>query len=283
MEIRKVREMILLFFTIITLLSLGLLSAHAQDMTIDTNGNVGIGTTGPNTKLEINANGVTNGGAIRISGLPSSQNTLIEAAINGGAVGMKIQSAGSVQEYFMVTDSNSHPKFTVDTSYGKVGIGTDAPDATLHVIGDAHMTGELIVDGNIAAKYQDLAEWVRTSEPLTKGTVVMIDLENNDQVLPSDMSYNTLVAGVVSEAPGIVLGEKADNKAIIAHTGRVKVKVDTNFGAISRGDLLVTSPVKGYAMKADADKLKPGMLLGKALEPLKEGQKREILVLITLQ
>ena len=40
---------------------------------------------------------------------------------------------------------------------------------------------------------------------------------------------------------------------------------------VKTGDLLVTSPVKGFAMKADTDKLKPGMLLGKALEPLDTG------------
>lgn len=170
----------------------------------------------------------------------------------------------------------------VDTS-GKVGIGTTTPDSKLHVTGNAHVTGDLQVDGNIAAKYQDLAEYVRTSESLTMGMVVMIDTKEVNQVVPSDKAYNTLVAGVVSENPGIILGEGGEGKAVIAHTGRVKVKVDTNYGAISTGDLLVTSPVTGYAMKADTDKLKPGMLLGKALEPLIEGLQGEILALITLQ
>jgi hypothetical protein len=165
-----------------------------------------------------------------------------------------------------------------------VGIGTTTtPDSKLHVVGDGHFTGDLTVDGNIAAKYQDLAEYVKTSEILTPGMVVMIDHENNDQVLPSEKAYNTLVAGVVSQMPGIILGEGGADKAQIAHTGRVKVKVDTSYGAISRGDLLVTSPVKGFAMKADSDKLNPGMLLGKALEPLDQGKRGKILALITLQ
>ncbi|RJQ53941.1 MAG: hypothetical protein C4526_05720 [Nitrospiraceae bacterium] len=162
----------------------------------------------------------------------------------------------------------------VDSS-GNVGIGI-APSKKFHVAGDIQ------VDGNINAKYQDLAEWVRTSTPISKGTVVMIDTKQVNQVIPSYKAYSTLVAGVVSETPGIVLGEGGADKAIIAHTGRVNVKVDSNYGKISVGDLLVTSPVEGYAMKADSDKLKPGMLLGKALEALDEG-KGEILVLLTLQ
>ncbi len=149
--------------------------------------------------------------------------------------------------------------------------------------GKLRVKGDMIVDGNIGAKYQDLAEYVKTPEPLTAGTVVMIDPKEINQVLPSDKAYNTLVAGVVSKAPGIILGEGGDDKVMVAHTGRVKVKVDTKYGEISVGDLLVTSPVKGYAMKADSDKLKPGMLLGKALEPIAEGRQGEVLALITLQ
>lgn len=168
------------------------------------------------------------------------------------------------------------PSVVLDND-GFFGIGTDTPQATLHVAGDA------IIEGNIGAKYQDLSEWVMTSETLSSGTVVMIDTEKIDHVVPSDKPYNTLVAGVVSDTPGIILGEASEEKAMIAHTGRVRVKVDTNYGKVSTGDLLVTSPVKGYAMRADINNLKPGMLLGKALEPLAEGQQGEILVLITLQ
>ncbi len=37
---------------------------------------------------------------------------------------------------------------------GNVGIGTMTPAAKLHVVGDA------IVEGNLGAKYQDVAEWL---------------------------------------------------------------------------------------------------------------------------
>jgi hypothetical protein len=37
-------------------------------------------------------------------------------------------------------------------------------------------------------------------------------------------------------------------------------------GEIKRGDLLVTSSTPGVAMKADIEKVKPGQVIGKALE-----------------
>jgi len=165
---------------------------------------------------------------------------------------------------------------------GNVGIGTTAPTAKLHVIGDA------IVSGNIAAKYQDVAEWVPTKSTLLPGTVVIIDPQATNQVLPAAKPYDTRVAGVVSTQPGLLLGEAGDDKAKIAHSGRVPVKVDASFGPIAAGDLLVTSPTAGYAMRSTPVDLggvpihRPGTVVGKALESLADGQ-GEILVLLTLQ
>jgi hypothetical protein len=96
------------------------------------------------------------------------------------------------------------------------------------------------------------------------------------------------VAGVISAQPGIALGERSDNKVLVATTGRVKIKVDASQAAIQVGDLLVTSDKPGIAMKSQPLSLagvqihRPGTLIGKALEPLAKGQ-GEILVLLSLQ
>jgi len=174
------------------------------------------------------------------------------------------------------------------TNTGNIGIGNMAPAFTLDVTGTGHFTGALTVDGNLAAKYQDVAEWVPSDAELAPGMVVVIDSTQTNEVLPSNHSYDTRVAGVVSEQPGISLGVASEGKYKVATLGRVKVKVDASNGPIAVGDLLVTSDVPGYAMKSKPVDIggieihKPGTLLGKALEPLASG-KGEILVLLSLQ
>jgi hypothetical protein len=153
----------------------------------------------------------------------------------------------------------------MDTS-GNVGIGTSSPSTKLHVVGD------VTVSGNIAAKYQDLAEWVPAAEPIPAATLVVLDKLRTNSVLPSSKAYDTRVAGVVSATPGIVLGEEGEGKVKVATTG----------------DLLVASDKAGMAMRSipvdigGIEMHRPGTLIGKALEPLTEGE-GEILVLLSLQ
>ncbi len=242
-------------------------SGSDDRLTIKSSGNVGIGTTNPlgkfQTKVGTNLNFYldTASGFVYMAAINDSGNDNANLRIEGA----KIALMG-----------------------GNVGIGTTSPTSKLHVAGDGKITGDLTVDGNIAAKYQDVAEWVRTPVPLKPGTVVVIDPLESNRVLPSSQSYDTRIAGVVSSQPGIILGEAGEDKTKVAHSGRVKVKVDAQFGPISVGDLLVSSATTGYAMRSTPIEMngifihRPGTIVGKALEPLKEGE-GEILVLLTLQ
>jgi hypothetical protein len=168
------------------------------------------------------------------------------------------------------------------TATGFVGIGTTAPTAMLDVAGDIN------VSGNIAAKYQDIAEWVPSDGDLTSGTVVILDTDESNRVEPSRAAYDTKVAGVVSDKPGMLLGEGGADKSKVATTGRVRVKVDATKHPVKIGDLLVTSDVPGYAMLSVPVQVsgismhRPGTIIGKALEPL-AGGRGEILVLLSLQ
>ncbi|HSY50864.1 MAG TPA: hypothetical protein VLC46_18820 [Thermoanaerobaculia bacterium] len=174
-------------------------------------------------------------------------------------------------------------------SGGNVGIGlTAAPGNKLDVNGNVHVSGSITGASVINATYQDVAEWVPASGNVPPGTVVVLNRERNNEVIPSTHAYDPAVAGVVSPNPGLILGSEGASKAKVATTGRVRVRVDASKDAIHIGDLLVTSDKPGVAMVSELLDLggvkihRPGTLIGKALEPLPNGE-GEILVLLSLQ
>jgi hypothetical protein len=176
----------------------------------------------------------------------------------------------------------------IDSS-GNVTIGTptQVTGKKLYVNGDVQVDGS-VIGTNIRAQYQDVAEWVPSAENLAPGTVVVVDKVTGNTVTASTTAYDTSVAGVVSEQPGIILGQASASKEQVATTGRVRVRVDATKSAIRLGDLLVTSDLPGTAMKSAPIDIggvsihRPGTIVGKALEPLDAGI-GEILVLLSLQ
>jgi hypothetical protein len=297
-----------------------------ERMRLDNNGNVGIGTTSPGQKLHVAGYGRFDSGIVGAGGLVMYGDTSSSSGMllsSGGNVGIgttspitRLQSQmssapeeatgaafglgtstlpyaitmGHYDSHYAWMQSWSYPLYInplgnnviIGRDGGYVGIGKTNPTVALDVVGSINLTG------TINAKYQDVAEWVPSSEKLDAGTVVVLDSTKSNQVTSSTVSYDTRVAGVVSEQPGIALGEKSETKVLVATTGRVRVKVDASKGPIHIGDLLVTSDVPGVAMKSVPVNLgsvqlhRPGTLIGKALEPLEKGSGK-ILVLLSLQ
>lgn len=275
----------------------------------ETCGNVGIGTANPQNPLHLSQNSVdgldilfenssaagtypyfhaflsgSNGWGV--PGWPNA--SVVEGLSNGGLV--LSSYAGNL---LFQTGTARVSRMTILNS-GNIGIGNPNPLFPLDVTGSIHATGNITTSGSITggtvigAVYQDVAEWVPATKTMPPGTVVVLNLDRNNEVMPSARAYDTAVAGVVSTHPGVLLGVAAASKAQIATTGRVRVKVDATKQPIKVGDLLVTSDRSGFAMKSiplDLGGVKihrPGTLIGKALEPLPRGE-GEILVLLSLQ
>jgi hypothetical protein len=264
-------------------------------MTITGAGNVGIGTTTPGIlnganftgyiPLQIQGQG-TNPASIAVdSASPFSGLVINDTSqpVDNRMWSISQAAGGGKLTFRTYADAGTaaSDRVVIDRS-GKVGIGTTAPTTALHVVGDVTVTG------NISAKYQDVAEWVPTTQKLAAGTVVVLDTGRDNHVLASHGAYDTRVAGVISAQPGLALGEGGEGKVLVATTGRVKVKVDASRGAIKIGDLIVTSDVAGLAMLsrpvsvAGVEMHRPGTIIGKALESLANGT-GEILVLLSLQ
>ena len=168
--------------------------------------------------------------------------------------------------------------------------------------------GDVWAQGAFRPRSMDVAEAFRLSEPVEPGDVLVADREHPGLYARSRAAADAAVVGVVASDPGVILGgdmsrllnespdlvetlagarrrnDRAEERRVweeverrfrashasVALTGTVLVKVDTSFGAIRTGDLLVASPTPGHAMRAPAPSPE-GTVLGKALEPLDHG------------
>ena len=103
------------------------------------------------------------------------------------------------------------------------------------------------------------------------GDVLVIATTADRRVERSSEPYSFLVAGVYATKPGVLLTERGvdepmDDLVPMGVVGVIPTKVTTENGPIRRGDILVTSGTPGHAMRADRDRVEPGMAIGRALE-----------------
>ena len=177
---------------------------------------------------------------------------------------------------------------------GQFGVGAAAVD-----VFRVDSTGKGFFDGGTQVGGADFAESVSIAGAKTlyePGDLMIVDSSANRQLTLATESYSTLVAGIYSTKPGVLATtHKIDDAALqsashgglneevpLAVMGIVPCKVSAENGPIARGDLLVTSSTPGRAMKGTDRNRMLGAVVGKALEPLSEGN-GVIQVLVTLQ
>ena len=231
----------------------------ASTLTLDQNGNIGIGSIAPQSRLEISGQD-----ALRAVGFQPFL-TLMDSSA-GNARG-RIQNVGGE----LLLESENFINASKPNAYAKLNNDGNFSVASLTIRGGA-----------------DLAEPFPMDETIEEGSVVVIDEDQAGRLKQSTRAYDRQVAGIVSGAnginPGISLKQEGvlDQGRNVALTGRVYVKADARHGAIKPGDLLTTSDLPGHAMKVLDHTKAQGAILGKAMTSLTTGQ-GTVLVLVTLQ
>src|SRR6267378_1385571 len=168
---------------------------------------------------------------------------------------------------------------------GPPGAGTEFTVFRVDGNGTVHANGGFRPFG------ADFAESVAVkdgAEHYAPGDLLMIDASGERRLSLSQSPYSTLVAGIYSTQPGVIASQHRVDEALpnnevpLAVIGIVPCKVTVENGPIAAGDLLVTSYVQRHAMKGTDRARMLGAVVGKALEPLREGTGL-IQVLVTLQ
>jgi hypothetical protein len=169
------------------LLSVGMGQAVSliQDssVVIADSGNVGIGTSSPSSKLQVNGGIVTNSGgpsgdisAPAASFFYDTSNDFASITSLHNAVAWKpfaIRSAGMI-----FRTSSDTEAMRIDSS-GNVGIGTASPSALLDVDGTTRLGGAVSVEDNEVTRPK-LKDYSETTVIANTGTTYTIDLENGN-------------------------------------------------------------------------------------------------------
>lgn len=188
---------------------------------------------------------------------------------------MRIKPSGNVFiNGTLVTQQTHTIKIGVPSStYGNDGIRGE-PNLWL----DA--AGTVFIKSGFQSRGLDVAERFKVLGHGEIGSVMVMD-EQEKAIKLCERAYDPCVVGIISGEPAFILGLETEHQPI-ALCGRVPCNVDADIAPIKVGDLLTTSPTKGYAQKALEIAKATGTIIGKALESLSQG-KGQITVLVILQ
>jgi hypothetical protein len=143
-----------------------------ERMRIDTSGNVGIGTSAPNAKLNVSGGNITISASGTYSEPAVNAGVLAYDGVNGEFTISARSNGGSTYTRFMTSNGGTGAERMRITASGNVGIGTTTPGALLDVNGNATVRGNTTLGdavGDLATIPDQLAlEYTTDSLPATR-------------------------------------------------------------------------------------------------------------------
>jgi hypothetical protein len=238
--------------------------------------------TGPGYGIE--GVSATSYGLYGVQGSP----TTLPASVSGGVLGSSAAGPGvsatsdTSNGLFVRTSGATAAAAVLDTE----GTGCNGTTSPCNIVvgqnGGANVfrvdgTGTGFFDGGTQTSGADVAEYVSAIGRWESGDVVEIDPFAPGRFRISARARSSTVAGVVSTHPGVTMNAAgaassgAPRAPALALAGRVPVKVTAANGPIRPGDLLVSSSIRGRAMRAGRHAW-PGTVIGKSLGSLASGE-----------
>jgi hypothetical protein len=170
--------------------------------------------------------------------------------------------------------SGGAPEMTVQgegrTVRSRADVSRPAASGTVSSMGPEH---RVLRARSFRPSDGELAGTLEVSEAVEPGEVLVLDPDRPGMLRRSSSSSDPTVVGVVAASPGVLLGPDPAGEeralAAVAFSGVVSCKVDAGYGPVYPGDLLVSSPTPGHAMRGSVPS--PGTVVGKALEELTAG------------
>jgi len=270
-----------------TLTVWGQSAGTSQGVSAITNQKVGIGTSTPWGILSVERTDATTSPIFVVSSM--STGTPYFIVDQNGKIGIATttpwgmlsigKTIAPTSPLFVVSNESSSTPYFIIANNGYVGIGTTSPGFPLSVVGNIGTT-QCVTSATTTysigpADCTDIAESYLAGEDLEPGDIVALG-DGSPLRLVKATNVSKTIMGAISTRPAVLFEGsmssfgapavqsiyQSGDKAPLALTGRILVKVNLDGGEIKAGDPIAASAEAGIGQKASAS----GMIVGYALE-----------------